>query len=1710
MVCTALYTLPRIGLAEEYYVTPTGVAPYTGENWANAFSNLQDAATMATNAGDKIYLQSGVYSHADQIMISNADGLTIQGGCYGGPAANSNQYSDTNSTLTRGGGVMRILYATNSTLTLEGLTISGGSLNNGQSGAGMYLGNCSVIITNCVIQNNATTNQASDLYGGGIYFNGVGRTLEIVSSTVASNTCDPANNWKSAYGGGIYFSGGSLVLHDLIFDSNTAIGAHGANGQGGAFCCSSVSNILISDTVFQRNRTAMRGVGTSERGCAVYLSGAASGVVHGCTFSNNYTVGGGALEYGAGICAESTGLLQITYCTFKDNYARGSSARGGAVYRSGGLLEIEDSTFDGNYCSDSDRRGSAVYLSGAAVTARISRCEFDGIGPPDAIVAAGQIQADSSAGLGMSHCSIQNSFHPGIYCAGGRLALTNCLVAMSGGDGLYQTTGSIALVNCTLADNAGWGLKCDGGVGTVLNCIAWGNASGGISSNSNLTVTYSCSQSPVSGGNSNLDQDPLFIYNYYLSVAGLPAQAVDSPCVNAGSGSPADYGLTNRTTRTDGAFDVGAVDMGWHYTNGLADQSVLSNQVLYVDAGLGNDANTGWTVAAPLKTLTHALDKIMRDGTIHVATGTYSWAANGEVFPLTVQKPNLVLLGTNRKNTVIDAAQSNRVLGAFGKGDIRLECLTFKNGRLYASYSTGIGLYFAGCSPVVVSNCAVRDSYISGYSYINGGGIYYVSAGGRLEIIDSIIATNIINSGEYFRGAGVYFSGNELYLNNAEFTGNRLTSHGSSGAFGGGLFCSAAASVIITNSCFEVNRTDSGRYGRGGAIDLSGAAEVVISDTRFIANYVNGSTWGYHGGCISAANTGPLRIEDCVFSNNYLNMGWACAGLGGAIYRAGGPLEISDSSFYGNYCISSSARRGGALYLTGAAVTARISRCRFDTSAVIPNMGEMLVAASSSDLILVDSTIANATQEGIYFSGSSLALTNTSLANSRGVSIYCAGATQSLVNCLVSGTAGDGVFLAAGTLAALNCTLADNVGWGINCTDGTGTVMNCIAWGNVSGGIASNESLSVTYSCSQSPVYGGISNLDQDPLFIYNYYLSVAGLPAQAVDSPCVNAGSGSPADYGLTNRTTRTDGAFDVGAVDMGWHYTNGLADQSVLSNQVLYVDAGLGNDANTGWTVAAPLKTLTHALDKIMRDGTIHVATGTYSWAANGEVFPLTVQKPNLVLLGTNRKNTVIDAAQSNRVLGAFGKGDIRLECLTFKNGRLYASYSTGIGLYFAGCSPVVVSNCAVRDSYISGYSYINGGGIYYVSAGGRLEIIDSIIATNIINSGEYFRGAGVYFSGNELYLNNAEFTGNRLTSHGSSGAFGGGLFCSAAASVIITNSCFEVNRTDSGRYGRGGAIDLSGAAEVVISDTRFIANYVNGSTWGYHGGCISAANTGPLRIEDCVFSNNYLNMGWACAGLGGAIYRAGGPLEISDSSFSGNYCISSDNPRGGALYLTGAAVTAQISRCDFDSSAVAANRGETIAAVSSARLDLTDSEITRASKEGVYFSGGVLTMTNCLVAAGTNDGLKVIVGSSAAAVNCTFANNYGWGITNAGVLTVKNSIAWGNGAGGVRTNATTTISYTDSQELLAGAGNMSQDPLFVDPAIFDYHLKSLAGSWHDGSWTNDAQMSPCIDAGEPAPGSSYALEPKPNGGRVNMGAYGNTARASRSSRGTVIRVW
>jgi len=105
-----------------------------------------------------------------------------------------------------------------------------------------------------------------------------------------------------------------------------------------------------------------------------------------------------------------------------------------------------------------------------------------------------------------------------------------------------------------------------------------------------------------------------------------------------------------------------------------------------------------------------------------------------------------------------------------------------------------------------------------------------------------------------------------------------------------------------------------------------------------------------------------------------------------------------------------------------------------------------------------------------------------------------------------------------------------------------------------------------------------------------------------------------------------------------------------------------------------------------------------------------------------------------------------------------------------------------------------------------------------------------------------------------------------------------------------------------------------------------------------------------------------------------------------------------------------------------------------------------------------------------------------------------------------------------YDSANTLIWDPGLLDADPCFADPGYWDangtpddpnddffvegdYHLKSQAGRWDPvgASWVQDDVTSPCIDAGDP--NSPIGYEPFPNGGVINMGAYGGTAEASKS---------
>lgn len=194
-------------------------------------------------------------------------------------------------------------------------------------------------------------------------------------------------------------------------------------------------------------------------------------------------------------------------------------------------------------------------------------------------------------------------------------------------------------------------------------------------------------------------------------------------------------------------------------------------------------------------------------------------------------------------------------------------------------------------------------------------------------------------------------------------------------------------------------------------------------------------------------------------------------------------------------------------------------------------------------------------------------------------------------------------------------------------------------------------------------------------------------------------------------------------------------------------------------------------------------------------------------------------------------------------------------------------------------------------------------------------------------------------------------------------------------------------------------------------------------------------------------------------------------------------------------------------------------------------VYCQDSHPTVSNCLIVgnratpSGTHSSAIYGINSRMTIANCTIADNLMGDLGGAMTLVdsdavVINSIFWNNGPTDLRLEGDSrpSISYSNIRHAgsaTTGMGNITLDPGFAAPGRWvttfsagtswtpgDYHLMSLAGRWDPAAeaWLPDEDTSLCVDAGDPT--WPVADEPVPHGQRTNMGAYGGTGQASKST--------
>lgn len=318
------------------------------------------------------------------------------------------------------------------------------------------------------------------------------------------------------------------------------------------------------------------------------------------------------------------------------------------------------------------------------------------------------------------------------------------------------------------------------------------------------------------------------------------------------------------------------------------------------------------------------------------------------------------------------------------------------------------------------------------------------------------------------------------------------------------------------------------------------------------------------------------------------------------------------------------------------------------------------------------------------------------------------------------------------------------------------SISNSIVWGNGVDldGVSTGA---VSYSCVGSTNYNGAGMIRANPLFEYGYYLKDG--------SPCTNAGAATASALGLNTLYAQAS-QQDSGVVDLGYHQTNGYT--LVVSN--LYVDAARPNDTGDGLSWATAFKTLTKGLAQSQVGTTVYVATGTYN-TANGEVFPLVVNKEAVRVIGTNAAATVIDAGSGSRAIYVDDLNDqALLSGLTVYRGNGAASYDTGHGggLYL-DVSRIRIEDCVIRDNKCARSKY--GGGVYAYGGGPTLE--RCVFTNNQGGDLSYGNGGAIAADGSDLKVRSCVIRNNTSSQEGGGLYFIGKISGLIANSLVVTNS-------------------------------------------------------------------------------------------------------------------------------------------------------------------------------------------------------------------------------------------------------------------------------------------------------------------------------------------------
>lgn len=317
---------------------------------------------------------------------------------------------------------------------------------------------------------------------------------------------------------------------------------------------------------------------------------------------------------------------------------------------------------------------------------------------------------------------------------------------------------------------------------------------------------------------------------------------------------------------------------------------------------------------------------------------------------------------------------------------------------------------------------------------------------------------------------------------------------------------------------------------------------------------------------------------------------------------------------------------------------------------------------------------------------------------------------------------------------------------------------------------------------------------------------------------------------------------------------------------------------------------------------------------------------------------------------------------------------------------------------------------------------------------------RGGGLYCRDGTFVIENNVIENNDIRSEVPpvDGNYGGGIYVTSSPSVTIRNNVIRENIA-----ARGAGVSVE--CDELLAEGNTVAANVG---VGDHGGGLYLACREGVVTGNTFRGNEIgreLGYGW---GAGVILFNVGNSAEFSFNVYTGNFSAGF----GAGIFVDEGAEATIHHELLYDN--VAPDGCDSLSAI---------------YVDGGEGGGSRVTIDHCTVVGtqcgvtSTGSGLAVEGDSTVAVANSIFRDNDG------------NDFV-------VIDTSTLTVDFTCSEESFGGEGNINDDPQFTDVDADDYTLRP---------------GSPCIDAADPD--APFNREPAPNGGRADMGVFGNNSNAA-----------